>query len=63
MIRIYDAPLLQRSIKSVPSDQAVAYPNSWTLPHEIPEGWAGTVDRAAPAALFATTDFDRVLKQ
>jgi len=38
IIRIYDAPLLQRSIRPVVSEFASTYKDTWTLPDNITEG-------------------------
>jgi hypothetical protein len=63
VIRIYDAPLLQRSIKPAVADYVDVWENTWALQHSIEEEWIGNVDSIAPAGLIASGDLDKVLKE
>jgi len=59
---IAEGPLLQRSTRPEIAVLETPYREHWSLPEAIPDGWAGTVEATAPAALFSTASLAQTLQ-
>ncbi|KAH5794224.1 hypothetical protein HBI88_076650 [Parastagonospora nodorum] len=61
LMDLSDGPLLQRSLKSVITRRVRPYESDMALVQNITDGWAGTVDNASPARIFASGDLAGVV--